>query len=137
MPKTSSKSIFFKVGFTQLIPLVFLLGGCAGSAAPLPKDRATSTKAEIEAQLGITPTDRQMTCGQIAKERTDIAQSTAALEQKIQGNRSRNQVAGYFAYLFLVPVVAIENDTEAKEELSRLQMRRDQLNYLKAEANCP
>ncbi len=55
---------------------------------------------------------------------------------KIEGNRTRNQIAGYFGALYLVPLVAMEANDPEKKDLVALYARRDVLIKLNTVKGC-
>ena len=49
------------------------------------------------------------------------------MDSVIESNRGRNQAAGYFAALFIVPIVAVDNNSNEKAQLDTIQNQLDEL----------
>lgn len=119
--------LFSSLNNGALLVTAVILGGCAGSAPPLPTD-TTSANAVAHATLAdFSPSDAALSCAQIQSEGTAIEDRMRADNGKIEGNRTRNQIAGYFGALYLVPLVAMEPNDPEKKELVALYARRDVL----------
>lgn len=112
------------------------LAGCARYAPDLPPDTSTVSVEDAAEQLKITEKDRNLSCEQIADEKQAIAKNRSINEENIRKNRTQNQVAGYFGALFLIPLIAVNHDSTAKEILDALQFRGDQLDFLSRQKNC-
>jgi len=54
----------------------------------------------------------------------------------IEGNRTQNQVAGYFGSLFIIPYVATNNNDAEKDKIAQLYQCRDTLIRLNAAKSC-
>ncbi|MBO6825909.1 MAG: hypothetical protein JJ879_06890 [Sneathiella sp.] len=113
-----------------------MIGGCAGSAAPLPPSISENSPQQVEASLGITSEDKQLSCQELTSQENQLREAVEVNKSVIAGERTRNQVAGYFGALFLIPLVAVENNSDAKENLLRLQTRLDQIQYLQKLNTC-
>jgi hypothetical protein len=50
---------------------------------------------------------------------------------------TRNQIAGYFAALYLVPIVATDSNSQEKKDIAKLYERRDVLIKLSVVKSCP
>lgn len=126
----------------ESIAVLFMLalGGCVGSAPPLPPDTTSMTALKHTTLSDFSPADQTLTCQQIADEEMSIADKMRADNLAIEGNRGRNQALLYVASLSVVtlPVAlaTVQNDTERKEVLS-LYSRRDVLMKLVAVKTCP
>jgi hypothetical protein len=96
-----------------------LLGGCVGSAPPLPSDTTSVSALRHSNIADFSPADQAMTCPQIADEQTAIISKMRADNLVIDGNRGRNEAALYVAGLSLValPVAlaTVQNDAERKD----------------------
>src|SRR5689334_16583498 len=95
---------FFK---NRLIIGIALIGlaGCATSAPTLPPDTTSINRSRSLAVEDFTPQARAMSCTDIALERQKISNAMKTANAVIEGNRTRNQIAGYFAALYIVPIV--------------------------------
>ena len=112
-----------------------VLGGCAGSAPALPPDTTSANAATHATLADFSPSDAALSCAQIQSEGAGIEDRMHADNGKIEGNRTRNQIAGYFGALYLVPLVAMEGNDPEKKDLMTLYARRDvliKLNTVKA-----
>lgn len=78
----------------------------------------------------MTAEDKLLTCPELSSQEQQVREAMDVNEALIEGDRTKNQVAGYFASFLLFPLVAVENNTDAKENLFRLQNRLDQIQYL-------
>jgi hypothetical protein len=113
------------------------LAGCAGSAPALPPDTTSINRSRSLTLDDFTPQARAMSCADIALERQKIAAAMKTANAAIESNRTRNQVAGYFAGLALLPVVATENNDAEKDEITKLYKHQDLLIQLGALKHCP
>lgn len=81
---------------------------------------------------------RAMNCRQINQEIEHLAENDSELEQQIQSNRGRNQVAGYIAgVIFLPALLAVDNDSGTKSLLDQNQHYRDELVIAYRGKDCP
>ncbi len=112
-------------------------GGCAASAPPLPPDTTATNRTGSVTIEDFEPADRALACADIERERETIKASTMAANARVAGHRSTNQVAGYFGAFFPPILLATEGDYDEKDELVRLQSRRDTLSKLAVLKNCP
>jgi hypothetical protein len=114
-----------------------ILCGCVASAPALPPD-TTSANAASHAKLAdFSPADAAMSCADIAAEGASIESRMAADTGKVEANRTRNQIAGYFAALYLVPIVATDSNSQEKKDIAKLYERRDILIKLSVVKSCP
>ena len=78
-----------------------------------------------------------MDCASIREEQST---NNAKIDQDndvIKSNRRRNEVAGYFAALTIVPLVATESNDTERDDITVLQKRQDTLLKLAAVKKCP
>lgn len=113
-----------------------LLFGCARSAPDLPVSRADKSDAEVLQLLEIDKADLILECPELDVLLQGVNDAIEDNELVIMGDRQKNQIVGYFGALFILPVMWTENNDEAKENIERLQVRKDQLFYLKSRKNC-
>ena len=66
-----------------------------------------------------------------------IDREVASVESQIKAKRGQNQVAGYFGALFLVPLLAVDDQSEEKVHLDHLQFERDEIYQKKRQLTCP
>ena len=78
-----------------------------------------------------------MSCDDIAAEWRKTTDAMHTANGMIEANRTRNQIAGYFAALYLVPVVFTVNNDKEKDEIATLYERHDMLIKLAALRHCP
>jgi len=118
-----------------LIALAIAVGGCTRSAPDLPPDYG-SVNASRQTLASFPAHMRNLNCAQIASREADLEARNQKAEEIIKSNRTRNQVAGYLGALYLVPVVAIENDEDQKALLDKNQREVDQLKQLQRVKRC-
>jgi len=80
--------------------------------------------------------DQALDCQAIDEQLRVLTVIARANSAEIANNRQGNQVAGYFAGFFLLPAIALEGNSEEKEELDRIQKRWDTLVSLKRVKGC-
>lgn len=114
-----------------------LLSGCATSAPTLPADTTSIDRQSTVALSDFPAKDQAMSCQDIAAERQMIENGKAAANSEIEGNRTRNQVAGYLGGLYVLPLLATENNTAEKDKIAVLYQRQDTLIRLAAVKHCP
>jgi hypothetical protein len=122
----------------RLVISIALIGlaGCATSAPALPPDTTSINRSRPLTLDDFTPQARAMSCADIALERQKISNAMKTANTAIEGNRTRNQVAGYFAALAFFPIVATENNDAEKDEITKLYKRQDLLIQLGALKHC-
>jgi hypothetical protein len=114
-----------------------ILSGCVASAPALPPD-TTSANAATHAKLeDFSSADAALTCADINAEGASIESRMQADTGKVEGNRTRNQIAGYFGALYLVPLLAMEPNDPEKKDIAKLYARRDILIKLSVVKSCP
>lgn len=113
-----------------------LLFGCARSAPDLPVSRIGKSDAEVQKLLNINAADLAMECPALDAALAKVNEAIDDNELVIKGDRTKNQIVGYLGALFILPVIGTENNDEAKENLEKLQVRKDQLYYLKSRKAC-
>lgn len=114
-----------------------LLACCAAPAPALPPDTTAVNRSHTVTLAEFSQTDQALSCEQIVIERRSIDAEMQAANGRIEANRTRNQVAGYFGALYIVPYVATEGNYAEKDEIARLYQRRDTLLKLGAVKACP
>lgn len=114
-----------------------LLAACASSAPPLPVDTTAVNRQRDLTEADFTPEALALSCGQIAEEQAQLRDAMAKANQAIADNRTRNQVAGYFAALLIVPIVAVKGNVAERDSIAKAQERRDQLVQLTRFKSCP
>ncbi len=124
-----------RVYLCAALALGFLFG-CARSAPDLPVTRANKSDAEILKLLHINEADLIMKCPELGSALLKVNEAIDDNELVIKGDRRKNQIVGYLGALFILPVIGAENNGEAKENLENLQVRKDQLYYLKSRKDC-
>lgn len=115
--------------------------GCASEAPPLPPDTTSINRTHELTLEDFTPDARAMTCDQIAAERQQIAVAMQQANDKIAGNRTRNQVAVGFVSFgagILAPALLMTDSNEGeKDEITTLYQRQDTLIKLGSLKHCP
>lgn len=114
-----------------------LAAGCATSAPPLPPDRTSADHSGQPTLAEFDEHDRALSCDNIASEWRATSDAIAANNRVIEGNRTQNQVAGYFGALFIVPAIATNNNDAEKDQITRINQRRDTLIRLNTAKHCP
>lgn len=115
---------------------VLLVAACASSAPPLPADTTSLNRTQSLSLDAFSKEDAARSCEQIAAERHEVESRMQEDNRRIEGNRTRNQVAGYFGALAVVPLVATEGNEAEREEITRLYGRQDTLIKLAAVKGC-
>jgi hypothetical protein len=117
-----------------------LLSGCASEAPPLPPDTTSINRTHDLTLEDFTPEARGMNCDQIAEERRQIVAAMQDADDKIAGNRTRNQTAvGFVSFggLIAAPaLLATDSNTNEKDTISALYQRQDTLIKLGALKHC-
>ena len=114
-----------------------VLAGCARRAPDLPPDYGSqSPELELSEEL-FADEDLALSCAAIADERSAIVAEAREMESIVEGNRARNQAAGYFGIFFILPLGAAEVNEAEKTRLDELQARWDQLVMLERFKTCP
>jgi hypothetical protein len=118
--------------------LMLLLAGCATAAPDLPTDTTSVNRKQSVTLDSFSAEDRALSCDQIADER---ARTVAAREEavgKIEGNRTRNQVAGYLGSAVALPIwLATDQNDAEKQQIVALYQRQDALSKLAVAKGCP
>jgi hypothetical protein len=105
--------------------------GCASSAPPLPP------AADASGANGIAASDLSLDCPRVAQEVETIDARMREANRKIEGERTRNQVVGYFAAVAFAPLVLATEQNQAEKDLVRsLYARRDALMRVAAQKGC-
>lgn len=118
-----------------LLAASVLLSACARSAAPLPQDYGSVTAPKPQSSE-FSAQDQALTCPQVAAEIIRLEGQNRRAEAVIKSDRTQNQTAGYFAALFLVPIVAVDTNEEQVALLNQNQRRQDDLRRLKRAKAC-
>ena len=119
------------------LPILAVLVSCASSAPPLPEDTTSSNRQHSLSLSDFASNDAAMDCASIREEQST---NNAKIDQDndvIKSNRRRNEVAGYFAALTIVPLVATESNDTERDDITVLQKRQDTLLKLAAVKKCP
>lgn len=111
------------------------LAGCVGSAPPLPPDTTSINRTRTMTLSDFSATDAAMSCADIAAERETNTGAIKAANERIEGNRGRDQALIYVSVL-TAPFIANDNDPERKEIAQRYQ-RQDTLIKLATVKACP
>ncbi len=118
------------------VAAMIALAACARSAPELPPDYGSvNAQAQLSA-ADFAESDLRMTCGDIVSEQEDMTREARNLTGVIEGNRGRNQIAGYFGGLFLFPLLAVKENPAEKRKLDTMQARWDTLTQLKRFKQC-
>ena len=117
------------------IALLLVAAACTRGAAPLPADRS-SINARPAVASDFSQADLALTCEQIETERSTLSERAAEAEKVVLADRQRNQIAGYFAALFILPIVAVDTHQERLSLITMTQMRLDTLRDLSRYRSC-
>lgn len=104
----------------NLLAVVIILAGCARAAPDLPDAKRLDDMSRSSVYANSD-------CPQILQKISDLESEKRQMESIIHSNRGRNQAAGYFAGLFIVPIVAVDNNSSEKAQLDDIQVRLDEL----------
>ncbi len=116
--------------------LAAALTACARSAPDLPTDFGSVNATKRLQASDFTKVDLAKSCADIAQEREDLDRRNHLAEAEIKADRTQNQVAGYFAALFILPVVAVDTNEKQVALLDSNQARIDQLLRLSRFKEC-
>lgn len=105
----------------------------AGCASPPPVIPASQSLKELYAGSEV----KNFSCGQIWDRQRDLTDAIAEAEATIAADRHRNQVAGYFAALFILPIVATEMNEGERDIVADAQTELDLLRYAAQAKGCP
>ena len=104
--------------------------GCAQSAATLPPDyRSVDAVQQID-ERAFSQEDLALSCDEVRSERSSLKERVASAKAVIAGDRTQNQVAGYFAALFLAPIIFVDTNEEQVAIIEKSEARLDQLREL-------
>ena len=122
-----------KVVFAALL----LLGACARPSPDLPPDLSRRPPDQRLLPGDLESPEARLDCPalktQIESNRTQASDLGAA----IAGHRQQNQAAGYIAGVLFPPaLLAVQNDTGAKQTLDELQKKNDRIDRLSAAKRC-
>lgn len=123
--RSSSFSKSFLIG----VAAVALASACARSAPDLPPQASA-------ASVVLSPVEARFSCDQIDGAITALQAERDQLTSVIQGNRQRNQTAGYLGALFIVPLVATESNDAEKKRLDEIQAETDRLYAVRRARSC-
>lgn len=128
--------IFLRFVLTAVL-LAGLLAGCTRGAPDLPPDTSSVNAERQLSEADFSSEDLSLTCADLYREQDAIAAEAETYNASIEGNRQKNQVAGYIAgVVFLPAIVATEHNDAEKADLDRLQERFDLVQGLKRIKNC-
>lgn len=106
----------------------------------MPPDTTSINRTRALTLEDFTPEARAMSCDQIADERSQIAAAMQNDNDKVAGNRTRNQIAvGFVSFGGLIAAPALlgaDSNTNEKDEITRLYQRQDTLIKLAALKRC-
>ena len=123
---------------TKLVRLtaVVMLAACTRSAPDLPPDYGSVRPANPLTIEDFPAYMQALDCGQTDARQVELTELNNRATDVIESNRNRNQVAVYFAALFLVPIIAVDSDEEQKAMLDRNQAELDHLAQLRRVKDC-
>jgi hypothetical protein len=116
---------------------LLVLAGCEAPPPPLPPDTTSVNRTQALTLGDFSASDAAMRCDDITAERRTNAEAMKAANDRIEGNRTQNQVAGYLGALFLVPYLATEGNYAEKDQIIQLYQRHDTLIRLASVKHCP
>ncbi len=114
-----------------------LLVGCARPAPPLPETVKALNQTLEQAVANLPASTRSLSCRDIGLKMDALKEHDSRLNQQIQSNRGKNQVAGYIGGVLFPPaLLAVDNDSLRKALLDQNQLRRDELIVAQSAKNC-
>ena len=123
---------------TFLAVTLSLVAGCALSAPPLPTDTTSINRARDLTIDDFTPEARAMNCDEIALERRKTADTMQGVTRTLDESRERNLVITRIGVLVFTPLLlAAENNSAEKDQISKLYERQDMLIKLATLKRCP
>jgi hypothetical protein len=105
-----------------LVGAACCFAGCASSPPAIPTNQSLQelyAGSEVEG----------FTCGQIWDRQRELSEAIRKAELAINADRPRNQVALYFATLFVLPIVATEMNEDERGIVAHAQTEMDLLRY--------
>lgn len=120
-----------------LVACVINAAGCSQPARELPPDYGSiNSNTRIE-ESQFSNEDLLLSCARIDEEMTELRNQNAAIESQIIASRGSDQGWGYTASVIFPPLwLAIDNDEEYKELLTRVHERVDTLISLRRIKSC-
>jgi hypothetical protein len=109
--------------------LMLLAAACARNAPDLPADIAVDTPR-------LSLAEQAMSCDAADAMLAELQNERTVMTGMIEGNRRKNQTAGYLGALFLVPLVAIEQNEAEKRRLDEIQTELDRLYVVRRAKAC-
>tara|TARA_B100000676_G_scaffold293340_1_gene329957 strand:+ start:104 stop:514 length:411 start_codon:yes stop_codon:yes gene_type:complete len=117
--------------------LGILLVGCARPAPPIPETAKALNQTLEQAVANLPASTRRLSCRDIGLKMDALKEHDSRLNQQIQSNRRKNQVAGYIGGVLFPPaLLAVDNDSLRKALLDQNQVRRDELIVAQSAKNC-
>lgn len=105
-----------------------VLAACASNAPVLPVDTTSTNRLHELTQADFEPTDRAMSCDDIAVERAKTTQEMRLASVNIEANHGRNETAQYVgALLTPVALLALEPNDADRAAFASLYARQDTL----------
>ena len=109
---------------------------CAQGARELPADYRSVDSSGGPPSQKFSQEDLDRSCDWIASERARLDEAVQKAEAVIKGDRRYNQTVGYFAALFILPVVAVDTNDEQVEVINASKARIDELRELALLKQC-
>lgn len=118
---------FVSAGSLSLACLI--LTACARPAPEIPSNSYFDQMASASSYSGAN-------CQDLVNRLAILDIEKRNLETIIASNRQKNQVAGYFGGLFIVPAMAAEHNLEEKARLDKIQQEQDELRAVASKIEC-
>jgi hypothetical protein len=120
-----------------VVARLLMLGACARASPDPPPDLGRLPPAQRLLPGDLESPEAQLDCAALKVQRESNRTQASDLGVVIAGHRQQNQAAGYIAGVLFPPaLLAVQNDTGAKQTLDELQKRNDRLDRLSAAKGC-
>lgn len=119
-----------------LLVLGITAAGCFRPVPDLPPDYGSVNSRLKLSEKDFSESDLAMTCPEIEEEVASLSRLNRLAEAEIESDRTQNQVAGYFAALFVLPIAAVDTNEKQVDLLNANQERLDALVKLKRFKSC-
>lgn len=118
------------------VTIVLSLFACAQSALDLPEDYGSVDANRLNPSM-FDEADLRKECGDIENERLALKDQRVAIDKNIVASREGDQLVGYIASVAFPPLwLALDNDSEKKQQLIVVQKRLDMLTKLTRFRSC-
>ncbi|HVZ00507.1 MAG TPA: hypothetical protein VHA35_13450 [Dongiaceae bacterium] len=115
---------------------LLLVGGCAGSAPPLPPDTTGTTSRHRVTAADFSAADAALSCSQIAAERDMLQATIRKANADVAANRESNQAATMVGAFVPLAYIGTEGNYADKDAIKAAYARQDVLDRLAVFKHC-